>query len=128
MASTRLKNQKGEYKKEMNEILNTNAYKLNKNKFNSNNPMLPDFGTVGNDMGAGFYSNMLSNNACDIESTLFGIGSSDLEKTHKEIKPSLNNMKYLAFFDRPECHIPNPLIVERNQRPTGPFASFPKEN
>ena len=37
-------------------------------------------------------------------------------------------MKYLAFFDRPECHMPNPLIVERDQRPIGPFASFPKEN
>ena len=51
MASTRLKNQKGEYKKEMKEILNTNAYKLNNNKFNSNNP-ISDFGTVGNVMGA----------------------------------------------------------------------------
>ena len=68
----------------MRETLNTNAYKLNKNKFNSNNPMLPDFGIVGNDMGAGFYSNMLSNNACDIESKLFGIGSSDLEKHTKK--------------------------------------------
>ena len=89
----------------------------------SNNPMLPDFGTVGNNMGAGMVSNLMSNNGCDIESQLRGLGASDLEGTHRKINPSLNKMRYLAFFDRPVVCAPNPLVVEHNQRPTGPFTS-----
>tara|TARA_X000000950_G_C13666808_1_gene558230 strand:- start:268 stop:648 length:381 start_codon:yes stop_codon:yes gene_type:complete len=126
MTSTRIKNLKGSYLKEQHKNLHGMTYLTDNNKFDSKNPMLPDFGTVGNVMHAGFYSNMLSNNGCDIESKLFGIGSSDLEDTHRNITPSLNKMKYLAFFDRPSLHLPDPLVVEHNQRPTGPHASFIK--
>ena len=123
MASTRHKNLAGSYAQEKRELKSSVDYKTNKNKFNSNNPMLPDFGTVGNNMGAGMFSNLMSNNGCDIESQLRGLGASDLEGTHRKINPSLNKMRYLAFFDRPVVCAPNPLVVEHNQRPTAPFAS-----
>ena len=123
MASTRHKNLAGSYAQEKRELALSVDYKTNKNKFNSNKPMLPDFGIVGNNMGAGMFSNLMSNNGCDIESKLRGLGSSDLENTHRKITPSLNKMNHLAFFERPVFCAPNPLVVEQNQRPTGPFAS-----
>ena len=48
-----------------------------------------------------------SNNPIDIESSLYGIGSTNLE-----------TIKFKEFFDRPNSVImPYPLVLENNQRP-----------
>ena len=60
----------------------------------------------------------LSNNACDIESQLRGIGSTNLVNPQKQVQPKFHDMKSLNMIDRLSMVIPEPLIVEKNQRPS----------
>ena len=53
-------------------------------------------------MTNGYNNNLLSNNASDIESALFGIGSTNLVKQKSAVKPELNCMKNVKFFNRLE--------------------------
>ena len=46
---------------------------------------------MGN-MASGYYYNVLSNNTCDIESKLYGIGSSNLVTGPKNVYPDLNKL------------------------------------
>jgi len=62
-------------------------------------------------------SNALSNNPIDIESALFGINSTNLVNPQKPIKPDLKRIPTSVFFDRLPVTMPNPLVVENNQRP-----------
>ena len=74
-------------------------------------------------MKSGYNHHVLSNNTADIESNLFGIGSTNLAKPKSQrFKPSINNRKKCRFFERPALVLPNDLIVENNQRPLGPFS------
>ena len=59
----------------------------------------------------------LSSNACDIESQLFGIGSTNLVNPKKHVQPKFHDVKSLNMIDRLPMVIPEPLIVEKNQRP-----------
>ena len=59
----------------------------------------------------------LSSNACDIESQLFGIGSTNLVNPQKQTQPKFHDVKSLNMIDRLPMVIPEPLIVEKNQRP-----------
>ena len=69
-----------------------------------------------------YNNNVLSNNASDIESALFGIGSTNLVKQKPAVKPDLNCMGNVKFFNRLEGTLPKPLVVEKFQRPIGPFS------
>ena len=51
------------------------------------------------------------------ESFLFGIGSTNLVKPLELPKPSMNNLKSVPFFENSATIIPDPLIIEREQRP-----------
>ena len=73
-------------------------------------------------MTNGYNNNVLSNNASDIESALFGIGSTNLVKQKAPVKPELNCMGNVKFFNRLETVMPKPLVVEKFQRPIGPFS------
>ena len=82
----------------------------------------PDLGiNVGNMAGAYTHS-ILSNNTADLESYLFGIGTSNLVKTFHKPAQTLNTLDNLKFFEKPGYAMPNPLVVENRQRPTGPFS------
>ena len=60
----------------------------------------------------------LANNPIDIESTLRGIGSSNMVKPCTQTNPSLRNLDFKPFFDRPKAVVmPYPLVFENNQRP-----------
>lgn len=84
---------------------------------------IPDLGILSGPMTSGYNHHVLSNNTTDIESNLFGIGSTNLAKPKSsKFKPSINNRNSCKFFDRPELVMPNDLIVEKNQRPLGPFS------
>jgi hypothetical protein len=60
----------------------------------------------------------LSNNPIDIESTLWGIGSTNLHTPCQAPIPSLRTLEFKPFFDRPNAVImPYPAIIDNNQRP-----------
>ena len=79
------------------------------------------FGTNAGAMKNGYYHNILSNNAANIESNLFNIRQFDLTKPQQSFKPSLNKLGEQTFFNKNEVFIPEPLVVQKNQRPIGPF-------
>ena len=78
----------------------------------------PDTGVNSGVMTGGYNNNVLSNNAANIESFLFGIGSTNLVKPYSAPQPDFNSLNHRAFFERNDVFIPPPLMVERYQRPT----------
>lgn len=123
MASTRLKNSKGMFNQQ--QLINNNHFNYNNYKDQStpSNSNFPSLGINQGNMKTGFYNNVLSNNACDIESSLFGINSSNLVLPSFQPQPSLNKLNEKSFFELPNAFLPNPLIIQNNQRPSGPFSS-----
>jgi hypothetical protein len=74
-------------------------------------------------MAGGYTHNILSNNTPDLESYLFGIGTSNLVKPFVKPSNDKNTLDNLPFFNTPGFCMPKPLVVENRQRPTGPFSS-----
>ena len=74
---------------------------------------LPDLGITPSHLPR----DILSHNAVDIETSLFGIGSTNLVNKQKEIMPELKDLNTINYFDRIPLILPEPLIVEKNQRP-----------
>ena len=61
--------------------------------------------------------NTLSNNPIEIESSLFGINSTNLVQPQKPVKPDLKTIPMRQFFQRTPMIMPTPLVMEDNQRP-----------
>jgi hypothetical protein len=61
--------------------------------------------------------NVLSNNTADIESFLFGIGSTNLIKPKECLVPELKNLQTLNIYKNPDVYLPEPLIVSKQNRP-----------
>ena len=59
----------------------------------------------------------LAHNATDIESSLYGVGSSNLVTPKKDFTPRIKSLPTLSFFERMQTVIPEPLVIEKNQRP-----------
>ena len=60
----------------------------------------------------------LSSNSADIESLLFGVGSTNLASPLPEITPNLYSMPSLNIVDKPApVYLPAPLEPQKNQRP-----------
>ncbi len=123
MTSTNLKNACGMYKLEQNINNNMENVKLYKGQ---SVPRYSKFANLGinSRIGiGGYYNNVLSNNTTDIESSLYGIGSSNLVEKKDPVIPQLNKLEAAVFFDpKIPLHIPDPLVVRKNQRETGPFS------
>ena len=49
--------------------------------------------------------------ACD------GPISSDTSKPKQEVVPNMKNIPEVVFYDRMQMILPDPLVVEKNQRP-----------
>jgi len=122
MASTHLKNSKGQYCQEQRDHLLTEKYDFYKGFKVPMQSSLPVLGFNPSNMRAGIYNNILSNNPIDIESDLFGVGSTNLVKAKPTVYPSLNKLPEKCFFSRPHLAIPNPLVIEKNQREQGPYS------
>jgi hypothetical protein len=60
---------------------------------------------------------VLSQNSVDIESTLFGIGSTNLVNPKAPTQAKLYKIDTKPFMDRMFVAYPEPLVVENNQRP-----------
>ena len=118
MASTRNKNTQGNYNLEQRDSTLSASYKLYPNAshgsaYQTQNP--------GNGLNPGqIPGNKLSHNTADIESFLFGIGSTNLvnpSASHNP-KPELVSLSSIHIFDKPNTVMPVPLYLEKNQRPT----------
>ena len=113
MSSTRSKNTSGNYELEQWSIGQQVNY-----------TSLPLYGTPvhtylpGDGLLSGKVSReQLSNNSCDVESMLRGIGSTNLVNPKAPLSVELHGLKSLSVIDRVPLFIPAPLVVEPNQRP-----------
>jgi hypothetical protein len=59
----------------------------------------------------------LSYNACDIESQLFGIGSTNLVNPKGLVTPDFKTIKSLNMIDKLPVFVPEALVVDNSQRP-----------
>ena len=117
-----LKNSPGEYNLEQKSFQDRNKYLMYKYSQIPSNSKLPGLGINAGNMRGGFYNNILSNNASNIESNLFGIRQIDLTQQNKNFKPQLNKLDTQEFFKTPRVFLPEPLVVLKEQRPVGPFS------
>ena len=67
-------------------------------------------------MGKKFPST-LCNNYVDVESQLRGIGATNLVKPLMKVTPNMQYIQSLNIIDRLPVLIPEPLVVEKYQRP-----------
>lgn len=113
MSSTRLKNQKGEYR--LQQHVNQDIYinRINDMKRVAKTNVFPQKG-----INVGFMPNQtLSYNPIDIENDLFGIRSTDLVNERQPNNPSLKSLPDGQFYTPLETYLPEPLVIEKNQRP-----------
>ena len=124
MSSSVLKNSPGLYcleqrgHKVKQDLMFDKSYKI---------PTFSKFPTLGfnpSNMRTGIYHNILSNNPIDIESELRGIQQANLVKPKSRVYPSINKLGEQSYFDRPCLLMPNPVVVEKNQRAIGPYESY----
>lgn len=114
MSSTRNKNSIGDYQHEIRSYTHASNYMTYQQ---AGKAPTNHFAGDGLLMGRMAPEN-LSNNACDIESQLRGIGSTNLVNPEKQVQPKFHDVKSLNVIDRLSMVIPEPLIVEKNQRPS----------
>jgi hypothetical protein len=115
MASTRSKNNEGDYYLEQQYNSRSCDY-LTHHKNNFGRPISTNF--AGNGLLNGRVAPMnLSSNPYDIESQLFGIGTSNMVKPKPDVIPDIYTLKSLDVSDRLKVIVPEPLIVEKGQRP-----------
>lgn len=115
MASTRNINTRGNYCLEQREHVLTANYTLYANSqygaaFTTE---LPGNGLLP----AQIPGNKLSYNAADTESFLFGINSTNLVEPAPCFAPEITQLNQVNLFKKTPTFIPEPLVVEKNQRP-----------
>jgi hypothetical protein len=76
-------------------------------------PAIPCMGIIPGQMAR----DVFSRNSIDIESALFGINSTNLVESQKPVVPELITLPEISFFDRMKLIMPDPLVVEKSQRP-----------
>ena len=116
MASTRNKNTLGNYEHEVRQNRLQQQYDLYPYSQHANayEKALPTFGFNPSKMPASNFSL----NPIEIESGLFGIGSTNLVKPQSTPAARFKTMREVSYFDRPEKVImPKPLILDKKQRP-----------
>jgi len=115
MTSTRNKNNPDDYKlqqRRFEESLQYNQYEYSQ-VGRAYNIAIPDIGIMPSHMP----NCAFSKNPTDIESSLWGINSTNLVKPQPPVKPELKSLKEVEFFDRMKCVMPEPLQIQKNQRP-----------
>ncbi len=124
MSSTHLNNSCGMYKLEQNINANIESTSMYKGQSIPSQSKFGNLGINNQRMIAGYYNNILSNNPTDIESQLYGIGSTNLVQKKDPVYPQLNRLDTETIV-KPNMplYIPQPLVVEKESRPTGPFSS-----
>jgi hypothetical protein len=115
MASTRNKNTKGNYYLEQRNFRLSENYKLYENSQygKAYETMLPGDGLNV----AKIPRSQLSYNPIDIESSLFGINSTNLVMPSKPVQPKLMTLQTVNVYNKPVVFLPEPLVIEKRQRP-----------
>tara|TARA_B110001450_G_C17559717_1_gene456215 strand:+ start:560 stop:919 length:360 start_codon:yes stop_codon:yes gene_type:complete len=116
MASTRNRNTQIDYKLEQQKTQYSQEHKhyLHASNGRPITECIPTVGYIPSHMS----KDALSNNPVDIESSLLGIGSTNLVSPCEPVYPSLKKLDFKDFFDRPNAVImPYPLVYNNNQRP-----------
>lgn len=115
MASTRNKNSPGDYQLEQwaQQRRFEDITFINATQGRPVQPLFPGNGLCG----ARIAGKDLAQNDCDIESFLFGIGSTNLVTPLSPVIPNINHISSLNVIDKTPMIIPNSLIIEPNQRP-----------
>ena len=116
MSSTQLKNQPGEYKLEQFQNINTCNNRLNEYRTKTKTTYLPEFGFNPSHIPG----HILSSNSTDIESQLFGVGSTNLVTPQKPVQPRINSLNTTSYFERPDLIIPEQFVMDKTQRPIIP--------
>ena len=113
MASTRNRNTTSDYKLE--QLQNTNHLENN---------LYINYGRPNNECFPELYNpsklsrDALCNNAIDVETTLRGIGASNMVNPCTPATPSLRTLDFKAFFDRTQAVVmPYPFVKNNYQRP-----------
>ena len=122
MTDTSLKNSRTSYCLQQRGLEQQFSHNLWKYKCISANTAFPCVGINMPMMTNGYNNQILSQNAPDIESALFGIGSSNLVKPKAVVIPELKCTNNIKFFNRLETFLPEPLVIHKHQRPIGPFS------
>lgn len=115
MASTRNRNTHGNYcleQREYNQFENYTLYP-NSQYGAAYNTRLPGNGL----MPAQIPWNKLSYNAADTESFLFGINSTNLVTPAHCFVPEIAKINSANIYEKGKIFIPEPLVIEKNQRP-----------
>jgi hypothetical protein len=115
MTSTRNKNTRGDYAGEARINNNTVDYYTNKH-YLYGAPLVNYYPGDGLLQGK-VASENLSHNNIDIETQLFGIGSTNLVDPKINYAPELKPLQSLSVFYKYSVLIPEPLVVHQNQRP-----------
>ena len=115
MASTRNKNTQGDYALEQQQIGNIAKYYAYENSYTGEavNPKMAGDGLLGGRM----VPMNFSNNSCDIEAQLFGIGSTNLVTPKPEVILDKREVKSLDVIDKLPIFIPDNLVLEKGRRP-----------
>jgi hypothetical protein len=115
MASTRNKNTPGDYYLQQRSFDLAKTYNTYQNSQygQAYAPAMPCVGIIPSHMP----NNTLSLNPIEIESSLFGINSTNLVSPQAPLKAKLKTVPTISYFDRLPVFMPNPLVIEDKQRP-----------
>jgi len=116
MSSTRNKNTSIDYKQQ--EILNKHHVRHNLYENSAYGRPTSDFIPSVGYMPSHMSRDSLANNAVDIESSLYGIGATNLVSPCQIVNPRIKNIEFKDFFERQkEIIMPHPMVYNNNQRP-----------
>lgn len=115
MTSTRNKNTPENYCLEQrnNSLANNYTHYTNSSYGNAYKNAIPCLGITPSHMPR----DTLSHNPIEIESFLFGISSTNLVYKNQPTKPEFKNVPIVSYFDRLPLIMPEPLVIQSNQRP-----------
>ena len=116
MSSTRTRNTNGDYRAEQSINNNNVDYLINKG-YSYGQPLttyLPGNGLLQGRVA----SENLSFNSVDIETQLFGIGSTNLVTPKREDPAEIRSLQSLSIINKLPVIVPEPLVIQPNQRPS----------
>jgi hypothetical protein len=113
MASTRNKNMPSDYRLEKDSMIIQREYRTNPVFSVPTQSYHPGDGLLG----AKTSRTVLSSNACDIESSLFGIGANNLENPQPANVPDLRTLHSLSVMNKVPLIQPTPIVVSSANRP-----------
>lgn len=115
MSSTRNKNTRENYCLEQRDygLANNYTHFINSSYGSAYSNAIPCLGITPSHMPR----DTLSYNPVEIESYLKGIGSTNLVYNVEPVNPKFKSISTVSYFDRIPLIMPEPLVIETNQRP-----------